>query len=280
MEVLKTKRDAIRSYRTILVAANALVAFLSLTNLFLVAAGAIHVDVPEAEDLLYEYDPVNRSLLVDTSFTVRNNGIYAVKHLNIDSELVTSTGFTMIEYAQRDLRVDPGEERTFPVHVDMDLRRLVDPEMLLFLVEDGSFELRVKVRADYTMGLTEFRSDETIEYPWESPLGHMRDLLMGGNLTAAIEEALGQAGPALRGWISGVVLDGALTQGEWRHEDLNGWADIAYRLDLDETTGNGTFDADLTATVAGFQWHMNGSVPLRIIDGQVYLAQEVIADVA
>ena len=60
------KRNAIRNYRTILVAANALVAFLSLTNLFFIAAGAIVVDVPDADDLLYEYDPANRTLLVDT----------------------------------------------------------------------------------------------------------------------------------------------------------------------------------------------------------------------
>ncbi|NIP35298.1 MAG: hypothetical protein GWN18_10100, partial [Thermoplasmata archaeon] len=102
------KRDAIRSYRTVLVAANALVAFLSLTNLFLVAAGAIHVDVPEADDLVYEYDAANRSLLVDTSFTVKNKGIYAVKNLDIESVLVTHTGYTLVEFDQRDLRVSPG----------------------------------------------------------------------------------------------------------------------------------------------------------------------------
>jgi hypothetical protein len=262
------------------VAANAIVAFLSLTNLFLVAAGAIHVDVPDADDLVYEYDGSNRSLLVDTSFTVKNKGIYAVDHLNIDSVLVTHTGYTLVEFSQRDLRVRPGEERTFPVHVEMDLERLADPEMLRFLVEDGMFELRVKVRADYTLGLTEFRSDETILYPWESPLDRLDDLLVEGNLSAAIEEALGLAGPALRGWISAIVLDAALAPGEWRHEDINGWADLMYRLDINETSGNGTFDLELTADVGGFVWYLNGTVPLRVIDGQVYLEREVISDVA
>ncbi len=274
------KRDAIRSYRTVLVAANALVAFLSLTNLFLVAAGAIHVDVPEADDLVYEYDAANRSLLVDTSFTVKNKGIYAVKNLDIESVLVTHTGYTLVEFDQRDLRVSPGEERTFPVHVDMDVTRLADPEMIRFLVEDGAFELRVKVRADYTMGLTEFRSDETILYPWVSPLDQLAELLTEGNLTAAVEAALGIAGPALRGWISAIVLDASLAQGEWRHEDLGGWADLSYRLVLNETAGNGTFDVDLTADVGGFLWSLNGTVPLRIIDGQVYLEEEVMTDVA
>jgi hypothetical protein len=274
------KRDAIRNYRTVLVAANALVAFLSLTNLFLVAAGAIHVDVPEADDLTYEYDTANRSLLVNTDFTVRNNGIYSVKHLDIYAVLVTHTGYVLVEYDERDLRVAPGEERTFPVMVDMDLSRLADPEMLRFLVEDGSFELQVDVRADYTMGLTEFRSHETIMYPWESPLGRLADLLREGNLTSAVEEALGAAGPALRGWISAVVLDASLVEGEWRHEDLGGWAGLDYRLLLDEGTGNGSFDVNLTADVGPFQWHLDGSVPLRVIDGQVYLEREVIGDVA
>jgi hypothetical protein len=274
------KSDAIKRFRTILVMANAIVAFLSLTNLFLVAAGAIHVDVPDADDLVYEYDTVNQSLMVDTSFTVKNMGIYSVKHLNIDSVLVTHTGYTLMEHSQEGLRVRPGEVRTFPVHVDMDLDRLADPQVLRFLVEDGTFELRVKVRADYTLGLTEFRSDETILYLWESPLKQFQDLLLEGNLSAAVEEALGMAGPALRGWISSIVLDASLSEGEWRQEDLGGWADLSYRMDINETTGNGTFDLDLFADVGGFQWSINGSVPLRVIDGQVYLEREVISDVA
>ena len=156
----------------------------------------------------------------------------------------------------------------------------IDLFRLAGMVEDGMFELRVKVRADYTLGLTEFRSDETILYPWDSPLRQLSDLLVEGNLSAAIEEALGMAGPALRGWISGIILDAALAPGEWRSENINGWADLAYRLDLNETTGNGTFDLNLTANVGGFEWHLNGTVPLRVIDGQVYLEREVISDVA
>lgn len=274
------KRDAVRSLRTVLVVANALIVFLSLTNLFLVAAGAIHVQVPDADDLVYAYDTGNQTLLVDTSFTVRNGGIYAVKNLDIHSVLVTHTGFVLIELDRRGLRVDAGEERTFPIHVDMQLDRLLDPQMFSFLVEDGQFELRVHVRADYTMGLTRFRSDERILYPWESPLGQLRDLLVTGNLSAALEEALGIAGPALRGWISAIVLDASLSQGEWQQGSLGGWADVSYRLLMDEGTGNGSFDLNLTAHVGGFEWQMDGTVPLRMIDGVVYLEREVIADVA
>jgi hypothetical protein len=262
------------------VVANAIVAFLSLTNLFLVAAGAIQVDVPDADDLVYEYDPVNQSLLVDTSFTVQNKGIYSVNHLSIDSVLVTHTGYTLVEYSEEDLRVGPGDVRTFPVHVNLDLERLIDPEILRFLVEDGEFELRVKIRADYTMGLTEFRSDETIIYNWESPLKQLKDLLLEGNLSVAVEEALGMAGSALRGSISAIIIDASMTRGEWRQKDLGGWADLNYRMIVNETTGNGTFDVDLTADVGGFQWGLNGSVPLRLIEGQVYLEREVISDVA
>jgi hypothetical protein len=274
------KRNAIRNYRTILVAANAIVAFLSLTNLFFIAAGAIVVDVPDAEDLLYEYDPVNQTLLVDTSFTIKNSGIYSVKHLDIASTLSTDTGYRLVEYSENDLRVPPGEERVFPVSVVMDIDRLADPEMLRFLVDEGAFELKVKVKAEYTMGLTEFRSEEIIWYPWIPPLEQLRDLLLEGNLSKAIEEALGWAGPAVRGWLSPVILDAAMSQGEWRHQEMSEWAAMDYRLLLNETTGNGTFEVILAADLGGFIWHVNGTVPLRIIDGDVYLEQEVISDVA
>ncbi len=274
------KRNAIRNYRTILVAANALVAFLSLTNLFFIAAGAIVVDVPDADDLLYEYDPANRTLLVDTSFKVKNHGIYSVNHLDIVATLRTDTGYSLVEYSERDLRVPPGEERVFPVSVVMDIDRLADPEMLRFLVDEGAFELNVKVRAVYTMGLTEFHSDESIWYPWVPPLDQLRDLLLEGNLSKAIEEALGWAGPAVRGWLSPIVLDAAMSQGEWRHKEMSEWAAMDYRLLLNETSGNGSFDVMLAADLGGFTWYVNGTVPLRIIDGEVYLEREVISDVA
>jgi hypothetical protein len=176
--------------------------------------------------------------------------------------------------------VRSGETRTFPITVMMELDRLVDPEMLAFLVEDGAFELNVKVRAEYTMGLTEFRSDESIWYPWDAPLVQIRDLLVEGNLSAAVEEALGWAGPVVRGWITAAVLDASMAEGEWRHQDLSGWGDMSYRLDLNETPGNGSFDVVLVAQFGSVEWAVNGTVPLRLIDGQVYLEQEVRSDVA
>jgi hypothetical protein len=272
------KRDAIKTFGTVLIAANALIAFLSLANLFLVAAGAIQVEVPEAEDLIYEYDSVNRSLDVHTQFTVKNKGIYAVRHLDIESTLTTHTGYTLVEFNRYDLRVEPGEERTFPVQVELDLSTLVDRELLGFLVEDGAFELDVRIRADYTLGLTKFRSDEHIEYPWTSPVNYLRDLLAEGNLSAAVEEALGWAGPVVREWISAAVLDAAMAEGEWRSTDLGGWANMTYRLWVNETSGDGAFDVVLRGDVVGIVWTVSGSVPLVMVDGVVYLEREVVAD--
>lgn len=269
------KRDAIRTFGTTLVLANALIAFLSLTNLFLVAAGAIAVSVPDADDLEYEYDVANRTLLVDTSFTVRNNGIYSVKHLDITSRLCTEDGYCLMRYDRQDLRVAAGEERTFPIHAVLDLTRLADPDLLRFLVEDGAFELRVKVRADYTMGLTKFRSDEVVRYDWDSPLEELRELLLTGNLSAAAEAVLGWAGPVVRGWLAAALVDAAMAEGQWRHQDLAGWAGLDYRLWLNETAGSGALDLVLTGELAGFEWHLNGTVPLVIVDGQVYLEEEV-----
>lgn len=270
------KRDAIKTLGASLLVVNALVAFLSLTNLFLVAAGAIFVQIPDVNDLAYEYDAANSSLQVNTSFSVRNEGIYSVRHLDIESRLVTSTGYTLMEFNRQDLVVNAGEDRTFPISVTMDLRRLADKEVLRFLMEDGEFQLKVRIRADYTMGLTKFRSDEVIRYQWTAPLTKVRDLLTGDNLTAAIEAALGWAGPVVRGWLSDAVLDAALAGGEWQHEHLGDWADLGYRMDLNETSGEGAFDIVLSSLVPGMEWNVTGSVPLVVIDGQVYLRQEVV----
>jgi hypothetical protein len=166
----------------------------------------------------------------------------------------------------------------------MDLARLADPDLLGLLVEDGALKLKVKVRADYTLGLTKFRSDESIEYPWTAPLALLHDLLTGGNLSGATEDILGWAGPIVREWISAAVIDAAMAEGEWRRSDLGGWADLEYRMWLNETTGEGGLDMALRGSVAGFDWSVNGTVPLRIVDGSVFLKheldQEVVSDVA
>jgi hypothetical protein len=272
------KRDRVKTFGTVLLGANALIAVLSLTNLFLVAAGAIQVEVPDAEDLIYDYDGLNGTLDVKTSFTVRNEGVYDVSNLDIDSTLTTSTGYKLIEFSNHDLRVRAGDERTFPIEVRMDVGLLASGEMLRFLVEDGSFELSIKVRADYTMGLTKFRSDERIEYPWLSPLTQLRNLLIDGNLSRALEEVLGWAGPIVHEWLAAAIVDAAMADGEWQQQDLGGWAIMDYRLWLNETTGVGALDAIISGEVMGFEWSMNGSVPLRLVDDMVYLEWEVSPD--
>jgi hypothetical protein len=274
------QRGTLRTFGTILLAANALIAFLSLANLFLVAAGAISVEVPDADDVDYFYDTANRSMDIDTSFRVRNAGIYSVRNLDIASSLVTDTGYLLLRFDQEDLEVPAGESRTFPIKVRFDLSRLASQEVLRLLVNDGELELRVHIQADYTMGLTKFRSDETIRYQWTSPLALMRGLLESGNLSRALETALGWAGPIVRQWLGSVVIDAAMAPGEWRHESIGSWADLDYRLSLNETTGEGSLDAVLSGDVAGWAWSVSGSVPLRLIDGQVYLEREVMSDAA
>ena len=272
------KRDHVKTFGTVLLGANALIAVLSLTNLFLVAAGAIQVEVPDAEDLIYEYDKVNGTLDVHTSFTVRNEGVYDVSNLDIDSTLTTSNGYQLMDYSNHDLRVSAGDERTFPIEVQMNAERLASEEMLRFLVEDGSFELCIKVRADYTMGLTKFRSDERIEYPWVSPLTQLQNLLVDGNLTKALEEVLGWAGPVVHEWLTAAIVDAAMAEGEWQQQDFGGWATMDYRLWLNETSGVGALEAILSGEIMGFEWSTNGSVPLRLVDDVVYLEWEVSPD--
>jgi hypothetical protein len=276
--VIWTKRDLVKRFGTVLIVANALVAFLTLTNLFLIAAGAIQVDVPDADDLDYDYDTDSSVLKVETAFTVQNKGIYAVKHLDISSRLTTSSGFELVSYDSRDLRVDAGETRTFPVTIDIPLDMLVDEEMIRLLVEDTTFVLKVKVRALYTMGLTQFRSDEIMEYPWKAPLAFLGELMSEGSLMEVLETALGWAGPIVREHVSTAVIDSAFATGEWRTQEVGEWATLNHRLWFDNETGDGAFDMDLVGSASGFEWHINGSVPLRLVDGVLYLGEGVIPD--
>jgi hypothetical protein len=267
-------RDALRSLGTILIAANASIAFLSLTNLFLVAAGAIEVALPNGGDLTYNYDSANRTVLVGTSFTVMNKGIYSVRDLDVSSTLVAPWGDVLMRYDSHGLVVPGGEERTFPVVVGLPLRGLATAPAMRLLVEDGTFELSVKVRALYTMGLTQFRSDDVERYGWRAPLGHLRALLEGDGLPAAAREVLGWVEPIVRERLSAALLDSALADGQWREQGIGGLAVLGTRLTLDEAAGNGSFDIVLRDGSPDPAWSFEGSVPLLYVDGSVYVAWE------
>jgi hypothetical protein len=265
-------RDALRSLGTVLIAANASIAFLSLTNLFLVAAGAIEVALPDGGDLSYAYDSANRTVLVGTSFTVMNKGIYSVRDLEVSSTLVAPWGDVLMRYDNRGLVVPAGDERTFPVVVGLPLEGLAAAPAMRLLVEDGTFELSVKVRALYTMGLTQFRSDDVERYEWRAPLGHLRSLLEGDGLPSAVKVVLGWAEPIVRERLSVALLDSALADGQWREQGIGGLAVLGTRLTLDEEAGNGSFDIVLRDGSPEPGWSFGGSVPMLFVDGSVYVA--------
>ncbi len=271
-------RDLVRTLGTLLIAANALVAFLSLTNLALVAAGAIVVSVPDADDLAYAYDRANATVLVTTAFTVGNRGIYPVRGLDIDSRLASPWGSQMASYRAHGLKVRAGEVRTFPVAVGLSASELLDGHALGLLFEDGEFELKVRVRASYTMGLTRFASDEVQRFEWHAPLAHMRELLGDDGLLEAAGRALGWVAPFVREQLAQAILDSALSDGEWRELPVSTWATLHYRLWLDPEVGTGAFEAILGGEVSGHPWSLGAAVPLRIEGGMVMLAQEAVPD--
>ncbi len=273
-----TSPDPVRTFATVMIVANALVAFLSLTNLTLVAAGAIAVSVPDTDDLVYAYDRTNSTLLVLTQFTVGNKGIYPVKGLDIDTRLASPWGSQLASYSAHGLRVRAGEERTFPVAVGLSASELLNGSWSRLLYEDGQFELRVKVRASYTMGLTRFASDEVQTYTWKAPLGHLREVLGEEGLLDALSRVLSWASPLLKEQLSAAILDGALSDGEWHEQPVGSWATLGYRMWLDDEAGVGAFDVALNGTVMGWPWSLSGSVPLVIEDGLVMLAPEVRSD--
>ncbi len=267
-------RDVVRRIGTALIAANAMIAFLSLTNLCLVAAGAIEVALPDGSDLSYAWDSQNRSVLVGTSFSVTNKGIYSVHSLDISSSLVAPWGEVLFDYSRVGLTVPAGSVRTFPVVVALPIEGLAATSALTLLVQDGRFELSVRARALYTMGLTQFRSDDTEVFEWHAPLGQLRALLQGDGLPGAARQVLGWAEPIVREQLSAALLGSALAGGEWWERDVGGVAVLGARLALDEAAGTGSLDLVVRDPAPQPEWSVGGSIPLRIEDGMVYLAWE------
>lgn len=223
----------VKRFGAVIMVVNIVVAFLSFTDMYLLASGAIKVEHPGGDDFETSYDIKRMEFIFTSKFKVTNQGFYDVKDLDIESTLRTENGDTLIDYDNSDLTVPRWSSRTFTIEARMPVERLLELDMEDVLLNSVTLKLRIRVGADYVMGLVRFNLDQVRYYDWEAPLGDYDDILGNGTLTAIIEDLLSEDYEAASKRIVAAVYNAFLANGGEARIPLNDFADLVVQQEGD-----------------------------------------------
>lgn len=169
---------------------NIAVAFFSITDMYLLASGAIQVDPPSQSSFETSYDPLAMDFVFKSSYSVENNGFYDLKDLDITSTLTTEKGEVLIKYESTGMVVPRWSKKTFPIEAHLPLEKFLELDLGELLFNSSNFVLKVNIGAGYVMGLVHFDLDQVRDYPWDAPLEKYSHTLGDGSIEGILGELL------------------------------------------------------------------------------------------
>ncbi|MEM2977277.1 MAG: hypothetical protein QXW06_06475 [Thermoplasmata archaeon] len=205
------ERRLLRIVGSVVLLLNVAVACLSLSDLCLLTSGAVRVTLPTEKDFSWRLDAGNASIVFLGSYTIQNRGFYDITDLNIDASISTPSGVRLVDYSVKNVRIPAfgGGNRT--ILAIMPLERLLGLDFGSILFSATKFVIKVRVDAAYILGLARFHAEETIDYSWRPPLREWAGYFLGGNLSAALRDAmpaLGDLFDSLVSWVAAAILAG------------------------------------------------------------------------
>jgi hypothetical protein len=146
-----------------------LVTSLTIGNLFTIATKGISVTLPSEEEIEWSIDPLKKEILFRTSFSVRNQGAYDIRDIDISAQLVKKDHTPLVSYEKQGLVVLRGTNTTFDLFVPIDLDSISFFDWFSLIYKNTTLQLLLDIDALYMFGLVEFTANETIDIPWTQP---------------------------------------------------------------------------------------------------------------
>lgn len=152
-----------------------LVASLTIGNLFTIATKGISVTLPSEEEIQWSIDPLQKEILFRTSFSVRNQGAYDIRDIDITAQLVKNDKTRLFSYEKQDLVVLRGTNTTFDLLIPIDLDTISFVDWFSLIYKNTTLQLLLDIDALYMYGLVEFTANEAIDIPWSQPPLNLSD---------------------------------------------------------------------------------------------------------
>jgi len=249
------KPSVVKRFGTLMVVVNLTVAFFSLTDMYLLASGAIRVDYPQEDGFQTAFDPSNLELVFKSEYRISNKGFYDLDNMNIHAELFTQEGKLLIKYESTGLRVPRFSTRTFPIEARLPLQRAMGMDMREILFNGSTFVLNVRIEAAYVMGLVHFHLHQVKDYPWEAPLPQFKAMFDNGSLVSTVLELLGGNLTGIARQVETAVVQAFLSKGTEAKVQINDWSgfsltvhgnDLLVRVFLDYPVPDTVMEYDLS----------------------------------
>jgi hypothetical protein len=188
--ILVFRRNRVAWLGAVILAVNIGVAALSLTDMYLLASGAVRVGLPSEKDFNWHFDPARTAVVFRGNYSVVNNGFYDITDLVIDATVSTGSGVKLVNYRKYEPRIPAFGGGRYPITAELPVDHLLQLDYGSVLFNTTHLFIRVRVDAIYEFGLARFHSDQTLEYKWHPPLEDYSKLLLGGNLSQMLQENL------------------------------------------------------------------------------------------
>jgi hypothetical protein len=206
---------------------NLTVAFFSLTDMYLLASGAIRVDYPDEGAFTTSFDPASMDLVFHSEYKITNNGFYDIRGLTIKADLYSQEGKLLIKYRSEGLGVPRFSSRTFPIDARFPVERALQMNLREILFKESTFVLKVRIDAGYVMDLVHFHMKQVRDYPWDPPASQFEDLFANGSMVDMVLKLLegryGEVGKQVETAIVGAFMQ----PGQEAKVSLNQWADLS-----------------------------------------------------
>jgi hypothetical protein len=152
-----------------------LVASLTIGNLFTIATKGISVTLPKEDEIQWSIDPVEKEILFRTKFSIKNQGVYDIRDIDISAQLVNKDRTPLVTYEKQGLVVLRGTNTTFDLLIPIDLDTISFFDWFSLIYKNTTLQLLIDIDALYMYGLVEFTVNEAIDIPWSQPPLNLSD---------------------------------------------------------------------------------------------------------
>ena len=258
MDFRAVNPSLVKRFGSIMIVVNLAVAFFSLTDMYLLASGAIRVDYPDEGAFDTGFDPVNMDLVFRSQYRITNNGFYDLEELGIKANLYTQDGKLLIVYRSVDLRVPKFSTRTFPIEARLPIERAMALNMKDVLFKGTTFVLKVRIEAAYVMGLVHFHLDQVRDYPWEPPLTEYQDMFDDGSLVKMVMDLLRGNYSSIKSQVETALVGAFLADGQEATVALNKYSELSVRVVGDCLTVKINLVFPFKATIMTYEMPLEG----------------------
>ena len=202
------RERAFRITGTSVMVLNIAVAALSLSDMYLLASGAVKVGLPAPKDFSWSYDPATMSVVFEGNYSVDNRGFYDITDVSIDSSVSTPAGVELVRYRASEPRIPAFGGGRYPIVARMPVERLMSLDFGSMLFNATHCFVHVRVDAIYMLGLAKFHADQRLQIKWEPPLASYARDFLGGNISVVVSQniSLPSGNLSLESFIAAAIM--------------------------------------------------------------------------